>query len=219
MQEYERSISLRTIYLTLLRRIEWIILIFVPIVLASFIVTNFVMVKRYKSSVNLTNTAAISAAQYQVMQTYVLNDDTIDEVVLNLKTKSPMVKHSNGEWVSAKEIKSGVTFSTLASNSISITFSFETTDSTIAKPVLQELADVAAAKLVEAKYMPNITAGTASGPSKSSSENKYFLIAVAGGFVLACALPFIYEIAADQVYDKKDIALFGAEGFELKASK
>ena len=65
MEPYERNISLRTIYITLLRRIEVILLIFIPVALISFIVTNFGMQKQYTSSmvIRRTDNANLTPAQ------------------------------------------------------------------------------------------------------------------------------------------------------------
>ncbi|MBQ7243954.1 MAG: hypothetical protein IJS52_07090, partial [Bacilli bacterium] len=58
--QYERQIGLRTIWLTILRRFVDAIVIFVPIALASFVVTQKVMTKSFTSSTTLTINGVIS---------------------------------------------------------------------------------------------------------------------------------------------------------------
>ena len=108
-------------------------------------------------------------------------------------------------------------------NVASYSITFRSSNSAFTKPVLDEIAKVTIEAMQTATGLTGdankLVADPASGPSKTSKENTYFLIALAAGFVVACAIPFIYEIVADQVYDKKDIELWGVEAFELKASK
>ena len=59
----------------------------------------------------------------------------------------------------------------------------------------------------------------ASAGVKNSKENRYFLIAAAAGLVVALAVPFVYEIIADEVYDAKDITDWGVPATLIDASK
>ena len=225
MDRYEKQIGLKTIYLTLARRFHIILLIFIPIALATFIVTNFMLTKTYQSTVTLNRGAVISAAQYQVIQNYV-SDTSSDETkpgaiyttALNLKTAD--VKHANGNEITVAEIKSGLSFATLATNSISVNFSFTSSDKSITEKVMDELAKNAVEYLKsdrnssKAEYT-NLAASKATAASKNSSENKYLLIGLAAAVVLALGIPFVYEIVSDQVYDKDDITSFGADAFTL----
>ena len=225
MEKYEKFIGLKTIYLTLARRFHFILFIFLPIALASFVVTNFMLTKTYQSTVTVSSNAAIAAADYQVLQTYVKkvgtadNPGTLDTVVTNLKENG--VKHSNGSEITINEISSGISFNSLASNSISVSFTFQTTEQAIAKPVLDEVAKVALANLKASNTKYNVynVSGEATAGVKNSKERQYFLIALAAGFVVACAVPFVYEIIADEVYDKEDVEMLGSPSFEIKVSK
>lgn len=225
MDRYEKQIGLKTIYLTLARRFHIILLIFIPIALVTFIVTNFMLTKTYQSSITLNRGAIITAAQHQVMQNYVM-DTTSDETrpgaiyTTSLNLKEAGVKHANGNEITVAEIKSGLSFPSLATNSITCSFSFTSSDSSITQKVMNELAKNAVAYLKSERNATrndyvNLTYSDATPASKNSSENKYLLIGIAAAVVLALGIPFIYEIVTDQVYDKDDIISFGGDAFTL----
>lgn len=215
MEPYERSVSLRTIYVTLLRRFEVILAIFVPVALISFFITNFALPKQYTSSVSLNNNSIISSAQHQQMQAQVKNTEVAASVAVTIKNAG--VAHSNGSEITANEIYNGISFDALASNSITVTAKFSSPDGAITKYVLDTVIG-ATLENMKATISGALTASEASNPVKTSKENRYFLIALAVGFVVACGVPFVWEIAADQVYDKKDIELMGGEALDLAAS-
>ena len=225
MDKYVKVIGFKTIYLTLVRRFHIILMIFIPFTLASFIVTNFVFKKTYQSTVTVASNAAIATADYQVLQTYVKQVGTTDKpgtlntVVSNLEEKG--IKHANGNKITIDEISSGISFNALTSSTIFVSFTFQTTEQAIAKPVLDEVAKVAVDnfKASASKYSSFYVSGEATNGVKNSKETTYFLIALAVGFVVACAVPFVYEIIADEVYDKEDVEMLGSESFELKVSK
>lgn len=221
MQEYERSISLRTIYITLVRRIELILLIFVPIELVAFVVTNFILPKSYTSTTTLAlSSGTITPTVYNDYQVkHFKSEATISTVYETLKNDG--VKHVKGGEITKNEISGGIAFSTLAnSNAYSFAITFKSSDSSITKAVLSQIADKGLESLKTAD--PNTKlyiSASASDSVKTSKENTYFLIAIVGGLVLACGIPFVYEIVSDRLYDRKDLAVWGAEGFELKVTK
>lgn len=220
MEQYERTIGLRTIYITLLRRLEWVFIIFVPIALGSLIVTNTMITKTYKSTISVSNmSTTFTTTTWPIFQNYARQAETLATAVSNLEEKG--VKYSNGSKISATDITKGIAFATITANTNPVTITFNTTDSKVAAPILAEVAQVTVQVLKDASVanLNNLTVGTASTPVKTSKENTYFLIGMAAGLVLALAIPFIWEIAADKVYDAKDITLLGCEGFELKAAK
>ena len=59
----------------------------------------------------------------------------------------------------------------------------------------------------------------ASSPSDVSGTNKYLIIGIAAGAVLALGLAFVDEIISDEVYDRRDVELLGSPSFEITASK
>lgn len=220
MERYERTIGLRTIYITLLRRLEWVFIIFVPIALGSFIISNAMITKTYRSSIQVSNmSTAFTTITWPVFQNYARQAETLAAVANNLEEKE--VKYSNGSKITTADINKGIAFATITTNTNPVTITFSTTDSKIAAPILTEVAEVTVQVLKDANVasLNNLTVGTASSATKTSKENTYFLIGMAAGLVLALAVPFFWEIAADKVYDTKDITLLGCEGFEIKAAK
>ena len=131
------------------------------------------------------------------------------------------VTHTNGSSVTSSEIYSGISFTSLATNSIYVTFSFQSSDKAIVQKVTAELANVSIEKLKEAStdYSKLVVSTPATSAVKNSKEKRYFLIALAVDAVLALGVPFIYEIFADEVYDKEDVTYLGSDSFELKVSK
>ena len=218
MENYEKEISLRTIYLTFARRFGGILLIFLPIVLASFLVTNFMITKTYQSSASISNTAVISAAQYQYLSLEAKKNTTLTTAATNLKAAGR--RHSNGAEIAVSELSSGLSIATLASNSISMSVSFQSADSKITQWALDEIVKVTLANAKESSTAyANFSAGASSAPKKNSKETRYFLIASAAGLVIALGVPFVYEIVADEVYDDKDLKRMGIPGFVVTASK
>lgn len=220
MEQYERTIGLRTIYITLLRRLEWVFLIFVPIAIGSFAISNLAVTKTFQSSISISNmSTAFTTTTWPIFENYARKVETMNAIVANLEEKA--VKFSNGSKITANDITKGIAFTKITTNTNPVTITFSTTDSKVAGSILSEVAKVTINVLAEAKVsnLTNLSAGTPSSPTKTSKENTYFLIGMAAGLVLGFAVPFVWEIIADQVYDAKDITLLGAEGFELKAAK
>ena len=220
MEQYERTIGIRTIYITLLRRLEWVFLIFVPIAIGSYVVSNAVVTKTYRNTIQVSNmSTAFNTTTWPIFQNYARKAETMETIVTNLEEKA--VKFSNGTKITASDINKSVSFNSITTNTNPVTITFSGTDNKVGGDILKEVATVTVAVLKEANVsnLNNLSVGTPSGPVKTSKENTYFLIGMAAGLVLGLAVPFIWEIAADKVYDAKDITLLGAEGFELKASK
>ena len=220
MQKYERTIGLKTIYLTLVRRTEAILALFIVLVGASFIVTNFMMGKQYTSTSVMANNAAITQPVYTLIQNNIKSDATIDSVVKNLKTAK--VTHTGGKDITASEIKSGLSFSAFAANMVQFTVSFKSSDAAIVQYTLDEVVNVSYDLLKNNKDFSSLATlsifSKASNAVKTSKENTYLLIGVAASLVVALGVPFVWEIAEDTVYDKKEVEDWGAPAFELRAS-
>ena len=215
MEKYERTVSLRTIYLTLLRRTEAILVIFFPLALASFLVTSYMIPKQYTTTSSIANNAAIAQATYDVMKLKIQNDEVYTTVAANLKTSG--IKHSSGKEITKSEISSGLSFSAYKSNMVDFIISFVTKDQSVAKGILTEYTNVALETLLPS--FANLSISKEAGnPTKTSKENTYLLVGVAASLVLALGVPFVYEIVADKVYDRKDIEAWGAPAFDLYVS-
>ena len=214
MEDYEKSIGLKTIWLTIVRRFEYIIFIFIPIAVVSLVVTQFVLKKTYQSTATVSLNVSFTAPNYSVFQNYVTNSEVLDATVNKLNEKGISVKKD--------EITTGLSFGPFVTNSISLSLLFQSTNKNLVQPVLETLSEVSVsyAKEKNASLFGSMNITKAATPAaKNSNENKYLLIGLAAGLVLACVIPFIDEIISDEVYDAKDIQQFGCEGFELNVSK
>ena len=81
MNNYEKSIGLKTIWLTIVRRFKYILLIFVPLLLVTFLVTQFGITKNYQSSVTFLRTSStIATADYQRLQAAIIDADVLTTV-------------------------------------------------------------------------------------------------------------------------------------------
>ncbi len=224
MENYEKSIGLKTIGLTFLRRFHMILIIFLPMALASIIVTQFLLTKTYQSSVTMSRGAGttITTSQYTVMQTYIRDssvnaeDHTKDGAVAKAVTKL----ESQGIKITANDINKGLAFPSAKDGAISFTFSFTSINSALVQPVLKAVSESAVENmsLIEG-YKNTRIESAASGATKNSKEKTYLIIALVASAVVALGVPFVYEIVSDEVYDRKDIESLGCEGFVLTASK
>ena len=236
---YERSISLKTIYLTIIKRFLEIILIFIPVAVASLVVTRVMIKKTYASSFNVSLNGTISAAQYAAIKANFDSDSfsytvaaategdeattvyVYQEIAKQLEAAN--LTHKDKTKITASEVKSGLSLGSLASNSASVTITFQASDASIDHEILADVVDVIAPEMVKGfrqkrTDLASLSRSNATSATKTSKEDTYLLIGLAAGLVLACALPFIDEILSDEVYDRKDIESLGGASFEIKAS-
>ncbi|MBO4668055.1 MAG: hypothetical protein J5666_08045 [Bacilli bacterium] len=214
MEHYEKNISLKTIYLTFVRRFKLILFLFVPIALGSVVVTQFVMTKTYASSSVVSKTAVFNASHYQTLKLSFSSNDLLTNVKAKLDEQN--IKHSNGNEITVSEISSGLSFSALNTNDVSVTVSYQSTDKSITQPVLKELVTLGVNGLKENGDFKTLSITTeATEGVKNSKNGKQLLIGIAAGVVVALGLPFVYEIISDEVYDKKDVEMLGCASYEI----
>ena len=221
MEKYERSIGLKTIYLTFARRFMYILLIFIPVGLVAFLAVHFGISKNYQSSSVVQKDAVFAAAHYQTFNSIVMSEDNTQAVATKLAEEK--VVHSNNNEITAAEIKSGLSLSAFNSSnqSINVTINFKSTDNSITQKVLDQVVatSVESALAKDASSFKGLAVSSkATSPTDVSSSKKYMLIALAADLVISLAVPFIWEIYADEVYDKDDVESLGCEGFTLKIS-
>ena len=214
MEGYEKSIGLKTIWLTLIRRFEYLLFVFVPIALTTLIVTQFIMKKTYQSSAVVSIDKAFSATNFEKFKSYVYEKEVLDGA-------SEKLQSEKGLGISASDIKGGISFTTPATTAVSCKFSFQSSKQGLVQPVMDILSTQVAeyAKAKGGDFAAAKVSSPASGPVKNSSENKYLLIGIAAGLVVALGMGFIDEIISDEVYDKKDVEMLGCEAFELEVSQ
>ena len=229
LNKYEKTVTYRTIFLTIIRRFHIFLIVFLPIVIISFLFTHFLVQKTYQSTIVLNRNGNITSAQYQVMQKQIKeigseeNPSTIYCVYQNLKKND--IKHSDGREITTSEIQSGISFSLLDSNSIYFSFYFKSKDLSIVKPVSNELALNTIQFLKDSNKTTNYTdfkslsLDSVSDPVKNSKETTYFLIFSAIGFAAASLISLIYEVVGDEVFNKKDLEYTGINISEINLSK
>lgn len=206
MDTYEKSIGLKTIWLTIIRRFKIILLFFIPIVLVSFLGTKKVFKTSYQASMSIKmGGATISQDNHGKLMNFVTSDDTKAKVSENLaKKENPINIEASAINLSYTTWKSGIT---------SISVSFKSSNKTVATEVMKELKTYVSdpANYADAaKYQFN-------EPSTQtiSKQKKYFLILAVLGAVVSFGLAFYDEISSDEVYDAKDVKAFGGDAFEI----
>lgn len=216
MENYEKAINLKTIWLMFKRRFDLIILFFCSIALATFLATTFMVTKTYQSGATITKNNAISETNYQVISRYVKDSEVVTTTANNLKKGD--VKHSNGKDITPEEILSGISLSSYTANAVDFKLYFQSTDRSITMDVTNELAVVSIQKLksVDEGQFSSLTVTTAAVDGvKNSKDTRYLIIGLAVGAVFALGAAFIDEIVSDEVYDEKDLAYLGCKGFVL----
>lgn len=218
MEKYERNVGLKTIWLTFVRRYDVIVFIFVPVLLVSALVTQVILKKQYYSEVVVSKSTIITNEQYQNIQTAASKSSTASKVYTSLKEKG--LKHKDGSEISAAEIQSGVSFPKYTSNSISASFVFNSSDKTITKFVLDEIATTAVDELKTKTYFSDLTIlKSASNPVVDKKNMKYFLIASGAGLLLSLAAAFVYEIVTDKVYSRNDVEFYDYTAIDISVPK
>lgn len=235
MYVYERTISLKTIWLTITKRWLSIVLIFAPIALATLIVTQGIMQKSYSSSANLPTNIRASEYYQFVKDSVITNGSNLSYTVpveggdsqtiyvyreAERELEASAIKHTNGSKISASEIFSGMGVNSVDTNTTTFVITFTSADSSITKEVLDEVGPMIVTALIQKHGgLSSMTYSAAGSPIKVSKEATYMLIGFAAGLVVACLLPFIDEILSDEVHDGKDISSLGGDAFEIKASE
>lgn len=225
MDRYEKTINLKTIWETIVRRWHIFFMIFIPVALISYIVTDKMLTKTYISTISVSRGAINTTTHYSVIKSYFSdtssNEDSPGAVFTTAKNLKEMgITHQDGSEITINEISSGLSFESYKSDSLNMSVSLQTLDGTINKKVLDELARVTIINLKarNSDYANMYIVGNgASTPVKNSKERTYFLISLAAGFVVAFGIPFVDEIVSDEVYDKYDIESLGCSAFEVKA--
>lgn len=215
MKKYEKSISLKTLWLTFVRRFDILLICFIPLCIAAVISTQFIMKKRYVSTVTLAKSTIITNEQYQNIETAARTESLVKKALESLETQN--VKHSDGSAINPSEIENGLSFPAYSANSISLSFSFASSDKTVSRYVLGAIASCVVDELkTRSAYSDLQVVGAPSEAKLDGKNNKYLLIACGAGLVLSYALAFVFEFASDEVYDASDVQQFGVDCVEIK---
>lgn len=224
MNRYERTISLKIIWTAIVRRWYVFFMIFIPVALISYIITDKMLTKTYVSSVSFSRGAGttISTAQHTVMQTYITdtteNKDDPSKSGAIAKAVAALVQEKF--TITAADIKAGISFKSMTNAAASFTVTFTYKNQSMVQPILKAVSEFAIENMHNSgvkDYTGATIVSPATAATKNSKERTYFLIALAAGFVVAFGIPFVDEIVSDEVYDKYDIEALGCSAFEVKA--
>lgn len=210
MENYEKRIGLKTIWLTFLRRWKVILTIFVPVALATVIFTQAIMTRRYSSSYTLKNNSDLDSGGYNNVASVIQKAETINAAVEKLA--------ASGTQVTASQIASGITIPNWTANTPYVTVSFTSTNKNIIVPILTSLSE-ASLDALKPTYTSMVISAQPGNPSLASKNMTYMWIGLAAAAVLGLGLAFVDEIISDEVYDKDDIEYIGSPAFEITASK
>ena len=217
MNNYEKRIGLKSIYLTFVRHFIEMLIIFVPIAIVSVVVIKGFIKPTYSSSVTFSKSTTFTTAHYENLTKTIKSDAVMNKVVESLGD----LKHSNGKAITAGEITSAIAGPSSYTNNASsnIKYTITMSEKKLVQPIMEKVAEYTKAALVEDKDWTTLDASSATSAATNDSSKKYLLIALAVDLVLSLGVPFIFEIVGDQVYDKDDISYLGCSGFEISASK
>lgn len=219
MKKYQRRISFKTLLLVFIRRWKYFLLFFVPTTVVLAVVTQAILPKTYLSTVSLKRyDSVIKEEQYYLVKNTAFGTYVVSTTVENLQSNN--IRHADGSAITNDDILSGLVCQKMPTNSIYVTFSFETKDKTIIEPVLQYIADLTIYALNKSGEFKGMVIGIpVSAPQKSNKNTRLFLAGTFATLAISFVFAFIMEIVFDEVYDNSDIELLGARSYEIKLPK
>ena len=214
MEKYEKTIGLKTIWLTFVRRWKIILIISVPAILATIIVTNFFVPNRYQSSTSFLNNANLNATTHNAAQLQIQKEATLQKAIEYLEVDYSITS------VTASNILNGLSFTAFnSSNPGIVKFSYTAKQQKIVKPVTEALSKASLEELHTNGFEKMIVSSPASNPISVGKGRQYLLIGLAASAVLGLGIAFVDEIVSDEVYDENDIALLGSSSYGLIVTK
>ena len=218
MRKYERQISFKTLFLSLIRRFDMFFIALAISTIGSVLASQVFVKQAYYSTASLGRyDSVIKENQYNKTREYIISETTINATAKELEKNS--IYHANGNAISINEISEGITVESLATNSIYINLKFESTDKNITKDVLNYLASVTIDQIRssgdESIKGTKITR-QASDPVKSSKNQKLLITGIVAGALISLVLAFLSEIILDEVYDADDINILGSKAYETQ---
>ena len=213
MEKYEKTIGLKTIWLTFIRRWKIILIIFVPAALATLIVTQFFVPKQYQSSAVFYNDAPSNAQTYSGIQQGIQKDSTLKKAVQYLESDYSITSYS------VNNLLEGLSFTAYdASNPAVFKISYTSKQQKTTKPILESISK-AALEALSADFPKLSITSPASNPISIGKGKQYLWIGLAASAVLGLGVAFVDEIVSDEVYDEDDLALLGSSSYGLIVSK
>lgn len=213
MEKYERTIGLKTIWLTFVRRWKILLIIFVPATIVTLLVTQLFIPKQYQSSATLSNTSNLNAGTHSAVQNQIKKETTLNKTSQYLQTDYSIS-------LSNDKILNGLSFVAFSSTSPTIvSFSYTSGNKSVVKPVMESLKKATLEELANTDYKNMFFSSSPSEPKRSDKVKTYLLIGLAASLVLGLGIAFVDEIVSDEVYDEDEIELLGSPSYGLIASK
>ena len=223
MEKYERKISFKTLFLSFIRRYDFMVMVLLPLLAVTVIFTQVINKKNYYSEVSLKYyDSVISEDNYKKIYSIANSEGTAIAVANGLKSDN--FHHANGSEITSTEILSGLSFERYVPNTVRFNYSFLSTDSSIVKKVLENYTDFVLYTLKTDKTTSSTLGGVSiaeppSDPKLSNQNQKNLLLGAAVGVAASIVLGFAAEIILDEIYDKNDVESLGASGFEISLPK
>ena len=208
MDKYEKSIGLKTIWLTIVRRFKIVFLFFIPILAVAFIYTQKMMKPTYSSTVTITKNSTITNDNYNKLVAYAISNEVKTNVVSALEAEGK--KHKNGNAIVESDINPS--FATYVSNKVSTSFTISSSDGSVTEDIANAVKNYIAENFSE---KTSYSFGNASKADPGNKSTKYFIIITFVGVIIGLGLGFVDEITSDEVYDAKDVETLGLASFEI----
>ena len=210
---YEKRIGLNTLWQMMIRRWKIALVVFAPLVIATIVVSQFVIKKTYQSSASFYNTAGLNSSQHAEIISIIKSEEVANKAIEELSSSHPTI------IISTNDIISGLSFESFnSSKSGNVSFMFNYTIEKATQPILASVYNVAYTE-IKSHYPNLIKQSEASKAVNISKNNTYLWIGLGSSVVLALGMAFIDEIISDEVYDSDDIRYLGSPAFEITASK
>ena len=214
MDKYEKSIGLKTIWLTMVRRWKVILIVFVPAIITTLIVTQFFIPKQYQSSVTFLNNSALNATTHSAAQLQVKKDATITKAIQYLQSDYSINMTND-------KVLNGISFVAFNANNPGIlTVSYTSKTKNVVKPVMESLSKAALETFATVDTYKSMQISSPVSAVKSVGKgSQYLLIGLAASTILGLGIAFVDEIVSDEVYDEDDVVLLGSASYGLIVSK
>ena len=214
---YEKTIGLKKILKTLIRRWKVFLIVFIPISLTATIYSQLFVKKKYSSSVTMMNDSFFNQNQYNEICYQVLSDETITETIDRL---------TNGDQpiiIDKLHLKEGISIAEYDITQRTIfTFSYSSSERNAVLPVLSVLAEVALNN-IKSNVFSNMDYESPvshfTNVKKTSMDTAYLTLGLLSAFVLGCSVAFLCEVFSDEIFDKDDIETYGHSAFDLNTKK
>lgn len=213
MEKYEKTIGLKTIWLTFVRRWKIILIIFVPATIVTLLVTQLFIPKQYQSNATLSNTSNLNAGTHSAVQNQIKKETTLNKA-------SQYLQADYSVSLSSDKILNGLSFSAFSSTTPTlVSFSFSSNTKNVVKPVMESLKKAVLEELANTDYKNMFFSSNPSEPKRVDKAKTYLLVGISVSLVLGLGIAFADEIISDEVYDEDEIELLGSSSYGLIASK